>query len=169
MKGIVSLVMSFALMLLGASQGWAQQKAGASSNPIVGAWVAVSNDITMPDGKKVQPFGPQPAGMLIFDSGGRYSLQLCRPGGTKFASGNRMTGTADENKAMVQACNPHWGKYSIDDKNKVIVFQIEHAAFPNWNGTQQKRSFTISGDELKYVVPSASAGGTAEVVWKRAK
>jgi hypothetical protein len=41
--------------------------------------------------------------------------------------------------------------------------------FPNWEGTEQKRPFTIKGDVLKYVVPTASTGGTAELVWKRAK
>jgi hypothetical protein len=33
----------------------------------------------------------------------------------------------------------------------------------------QKRSFTVSGDELRYHVPAASAGGMADVVWKRVK
>jgi hypothetical protein len=49
------------------------------------------------------------------------------------------------------------------------VFKIEHAMFPNWEGTEQKRKFSISGDELTYHVPTASAGGTSELVWRRAK
>lgn len=33
-------------------------------------------------------------------------------------------------------------------------------------GTQQKRPFTISGDELKWRTPASSGGGLAEVVLK---
>jgi Lipocalin-like domain len=41
--------------------------------------------------------------------------------------------------------------------------------FANWEGTEQKRLYTVKGDELTYKVPTASGGGTAQLVWKRAK
>ena len=69
----------------------------------------------------------------------------------------------------MQGCNPHWGRYSVNDEDRAIVFKIEHAMYPNWEGIEQKRRFTIAGDQLKYTVPAASGGGTAEVVWQRAK
>jgi hypothetical protein len=46
---------------------------------------------------------------------------------------------------------------------------IERCTFPNWDGTDQKRSVTITGDEMKYTNMAASGGGKAELVWKRAK
>jgi len=79
-----------------------------------------------------------------------------------------MEGTVEENKAAVQGANPHWGTDSVNEANKTIDFKIEHAFFPNWEGTEQKRPFTITGDELRYTA-TASTGGTAELVWKRAK
>ena len=48
-------------------------------------------------------------------------------------------------------------------------FHIERFTFPNWDGTDQKRSVTITGDEMKYTNTAASGGGKAELVWKRAK
>ena len=155
------------LMLLGTADGWAQ-KAGASAKQVVGTWTLVSVSNTQPDGKKnPEAFGPNPSGMLTFDAQGRYSLQICRSGRAKFASSARDKGTPQENQATVQGCNPHWGKYTVNEG--AINFQIEHAMFPNWEGTTQKRTFTIKGNQLTYAVPSASTGGTAEVVWKRAK
>jgi hypothetical protein len=145
------------------------QSAGASAKQLVGTWALASQVTTMPDGKKVQNFGPNPQGVVMFDANGRYSLQICRSDRAKFASSNRDKGTPAENQAAVQGCNPHWGKYSVDEKERAIVFNIEHAMYPNWEGIQQKRTFTITGDELKYVVPAASAGGTADLVWKRVK
>jgi hypothetical protein len=134
---------------------------------IVGTWTAVSNETTQANGQKIQPFGPKPVGLLMFDSEGRYALQICNSDRPKFSSNNRVQGTPEEYKTAVHGCNPHWGRYSVDADN--IVFKIEHALFPNWEGTEQKRAFTIKGDELTYKVPAASTGGTAEVVWRRAK
>ncbi len=152
------------LLLLAMPESYAQQDA----KQVVGTWTLVSVDNVRPDNSKVPLFGPNPQGILIFDGSGRYSLQLCRPDRPKFASNNRVKGTPEENQAAVQGCNPHWGRYSVSDG--AIAFQIEHAMFANWEGQTQKRSFTITGDQLKYVVPAPSVGsGTGEVVWRRAK
>ncbi|TMJ30001.1 MAG: lipocalin-like domain-containing protein [Alphaproteobacteria bacterium] len=58
-----------------------------------------------------------------------------------------------------------WG--SAADKR--ITFHIDLSTYPNFNGTEQKRSFELVGDELKYTVTAFSGGGTAVAVWKRAK
>ncbi len=104
---------------------------------------------------------------MIFNPDGRYALVLLRSDLPKFASNNRMTGTPEENKAVVQGTNSHFGTYSVDGNN--LVFRIEAATYPNWSGAEQKRPFTLTGDELTYVVPAASGGGTARLVWRRAK
>lgn len=67
------------------------------------------------------------------------------------------------------ACVGQFGTYSVDGDK--IVFNVEHATFANWDGTSSKRPFKISGDEMSFFVPSASAGaGSSSVVsWKRQK
>src|SRR5206468_12705319 len=102
-------------------QAFAQQM-----KDLVGTWSAVSNENSIPEGKKLLPFGPSPVGMLTFDTEGRYSLQICNPDRPKFA-GTRIAGTAEENKAAVQGCNPHWGRYTVADG--AVVFKIEHALY----------------------------------------
>lgn len=156
-----------ALFAATAGDVFAQKKGGASAKDLVGTWTVVSIVNTQPDGKKVETFGSKPVGILTFDAQGRYNLQVCRTGRAKFAANSREKGTPEENQAAVLGCNPHWGKYTVADG--AINFQIEHAMYPNWEGTTQKRTYTIKGDVLTYNVPAASAGGTSEVVWKRAK
>jgi len=43
-----------------------------------------------------------------------------------------------------------------------ITFHVQTSTFPNWNGIEQKRPFTVTATELKWTI-AASSGGTAEV------
>jgi hypothetical protein len=87
----------------------------------------------------------------------------------KYAVNDRMQGTADENKATAQGTITYFGTYTVSEPDRMISIDVVGSSFPNWNGTNQKRIFTVSGDELKLTNPVASTGGgSTEVVWKRA-
>jgi hypothetical protein len=138
---------------------------------LVGTWTLVSVDNVKPDGTRIQPYGFHPDGLLMFDAQGRYSVQIFRPGRAKFASNDKSKGTPEENQATVEGTNSHFGRYTVSEAEHVITFQIEHASFPNWEGTQQRRSFTLEGGELRYTVRTTTTGGAeiGEVTWKRAE
>jgi hypothetical protein len=138
-----------------------------TAKDLVGTWVAVSN-VSEQNGIKSDPYGSPPLGMLIFDADGHYGLVLSRSDIPKFAS-TRTNGTDEENKAVVHGTISHFGRYAVGESDKTIAFKIDISSYPNWNGTEQKRSFILKGDELSYTVPSFSGGGTAVSVWKRAK
>jgi hypothetical protein len=135
---------------------------------LAGTWTIVSN-VNEQDGKKTDAFGPHPKGVLTVDANGRYVLAIARADLPKVASNNRTTATPEENKAIVQGSITHFGTVSVNAADKTMTFKIETSTFPNSDGTEQKRPFTVTGDELKLTVPAASGGGTASVVWKRAK
>jgi hypothetical protein len=59
--------------------------------------------------------------------------------------------------------------YAVSEPDRTLNIHVVGSSFPNWNGTDQKRSFVVSADELKLTNPVASTGGITEVVWKRAK
>lgn len=136
---------------------------------IVGTWTYVSVDLIRADGTREPLFGPNPQGQASFDASGHYILMTARAGQAKFASSNRTEATAEESKATVQATIAHFGRYSVDEASQTITFYIQASTFPNWNGTEQKRPFSISADELRWKKPASTGGGTAEVVLKRAK
>jgi hypothetical protein len=105
--------------------------------------------------------------VTIFESNGHYTSVTLTSDLPKFASGNRNTGTPEENKAVVQGSLAHYGTYSVADK--VITLKVEGSTWPAWTGTDQKRMIiSFTGDEIKWSLP-ASIGGTAEVGWKRVK
>jgi hypothetical protein len=130
---------------------------------LLGTWTLVSIDYVRQDGSRLQTFGPNPKGVAMFDGSGHYIIAVMRSDRPQFAVNDRMQGTAEENKATTQGTIT----YCAD---RAIAIHIVGSSFPNWNGADQKRIVTLTGDELKLTNPIASTGGgTTEVVWKRAK
>jgi Lipocalin-like domain len=169
MKQVITLL----LTLICASTLNAQGKASSKNSieqELIGTWSLISVDNKYPDSSRVHPYGDNPQGMLIFDSKGNYAIQILKAVRPKVASGDKNTCTPEENAALVQGSNSHFGKYLVDGTTKTILFKIEHASFPNWEGTTQKRSYTFTGNEIKYVVTHTTQGGqsvVAEVAWRR--
>jgi hypothetical protein len=138
-----------------------------SAADVVGTWLFVSS-IRDSDGGKINTYGAGAEGRMTLDARGHYSITIIGANLPKFASGAVFRGTAEENAAVLGRSNAHFGTYSVDPADKSILFRTERGTFPNGDGTSQKRRFTISGDELAYVIPLAT-GGTSVVTWRRAK
>ena len=118
----------------------------------------------------VPAYGDQPRGQMILTPDGRYSIVITRADVPKIASGARTKATPQENKAVVDGSIAHSGRYTVEDGGRAITFHIETSTFPNWNGTAQKRPFSVKGDQLTYTVATPSNGGAPnDVVWQRVK
>ena len=136
---------------------------GQSAKDVVGSYTlaSVSN---VQGGKKTEPYGPDPKGMMRLENNGRYVVVLTRPDLPKFASNDRNAATLEEYKAIALGSFFHLGTYTVADGH--IIFRLENVSFPNWNGQEQKRRLTVTGNDLKYEVGS-TIGGTSTLVWKR--
>src|SRR4051794_6364476 len=143
MKSLTTLI----FVTLALSIVFAKEKPDALART---TWSLVRVDNLLPDGSRTHLYGDEPQGLLIFDGHGRYSLQIMRAGRPKFAANDKSKGTSEENQAAVQGSNAHFGTYSLNAASGSLVFRIEHASFPNWEGTEQKRSYVIKGDRLNY-------------------
>src|SRR5262245_1097178 len=129
---------------------WVGPASAQTAKDLVGSYTLVSIALEK-DGKTVNLFGDKPNGALTLDVGGRFSIIIVRGDLPKIASGNREAGTADENKAIVHGSIGYFGSYTVNEADKSLNFRIEGGTFPNWAGTEQKRLFTLTGDEFKYV------------------
>ena len=145
----------------------AQQKGGNLKQQIVGTWSLVSQYVDQGDGKKTERFGSKPRGMAIYEGNGKFVQVMLNTTLPKIASNNIMTGTADENQAIAQGIMAVFGKYTVNDKEGTLVSHIDASSYPNWDGEDQKRKVSISGDEMKIILPNAPIGGTSYTVWKR--
>ena len=132
--------------------------AAQGGKALVGTWEWVSVDNAAADGTRTQPFGPKPGGYLTFGADGRFVWLISRPGRAKFASGRRDQGTPDENKATVQGSLAYCGTYAVS--NDTLIMRIEASTYPNEEGAEQKRVFTLNGDQLTWRNPTVSTGAS---------
>ena len=132
-----------------------------------GSWVMVSAYEIRADGTRTTNFGEHPAGAFMVDATGHYSLQVFKLGRPAFASGDRASGTAEEYRAALLGISTHIGKVSIDQAHHQLIFDVEAASFPNWEGKCQVRDYTYKDGVLTYAVPAYGGGATAYSVWRR--
>ena len=141
-----------------------------SAKSLVGTYEGVAFRGVDASGKTFDIFGSNPRALMVLTPDGRYSIIVMRASLPKFAANSRIKGSAEENQSVVTGSLAHFGKYSIDAKDKTITFHVESATYPNWDGVPQKRPFTYKGGELSYKVAVVSGGvGAGDVVWKRIK
>ena len=144
------------------------QSAKSNKERFIGTWMLVS--LTSGEvANQTLPYGPNPKGTLMADANGRFSITVVRSDLPKFASNNRMSGTPEENKAIVQGIIAYFGIYSIDEATHVLTVNIEGSTYPNFTGGTQTRMLSFDGDEVTYFNPTPSMGGSAKVTYRRAK
>lgn len=135
----------------------------------VGTWSLVAVENTNTDGSKSLPYGENPVGLLVFTNKGDYAIQILKSVRPKVLANDKNKATPEENAALVQGNNSHFGTYKVDAVNHTITFDVQHAFYPNWEGTVQVRSYTLEDNTLSYIVTHTTNGGsiTAKVVWKK--
>jgi hypothetical protein len=163
-----TLVKGILIASLMASGIAAVQAEGLSS--FEGSWIMDQAYEIRVDGTRTTNYGEHPKGLLIIDHTGRYSIQIFRVGRPLFVSGDKARGTPDEYSAASTGISTHIGHLTIDQANHQLIFDVEGASFPNWEGKRQVRDFTYANGLLSYAVPaSASGSGTiAYSIWHRA-
>lgn len=166
--GILLGAAVFAGATLGGVPDSRAQQPGGLKDQMIGTWSLVEQWVEQ-DGRKIQRFGANPKGLAIYDANGHVAIMLMRPDLPKFATNNVMTGTAEEYKAVVLGSTAFYGRWSVNDSDGSLSTRIEGSTFPNWDGQDQKRTVSITGDDMRMCAPGAQMGGTACAIWKRVK
>lgn len=137
-----------------------------AASPLQGTWTLVAADKLLPGGERVRDYGAAPKGRLIVDADGRYSLQIFKSERVRFA-GDKSAGSAEEFASAVMGSSTHYGTVAMDARQGILSFEIEGSSFPNWEGTVQKREFTLENKLLSYRVPARPDGSIPLSVWRK--
>ncbi len=98
------------------------------------------------------------------------SVHLLNPARRRFASGDFLRPTPEELKEAFDGYFGYFGTYTVDESEGVVTFHVEGAAFPNYMGTAQRRSFVLDGNRLTLRTPPERAEGadiTYDIIWER--
>ena len=155
------------LSALASLGGLAMVAAATIASPLQGTWTLVAADQILPNGEQVRDYGENPKGRLIVDAEGRYSLQIFKSERPRFAAVDKAGGSASEYKAAAMGSSTHYGTVAVDAHEGTLTFAIESASFPNWEGTVQKRKYTLKNGVLSYQVPPRPDGGIPISVWRK--
>jgi hypothetical protein len=155
-------ILSALVSSIGVSASQAAQRPAGAAAELIGEWKLLSVDNVDPDGTRKPRHGAHPAGLLIFDSQGRYSLIVLTEG------------TPEEYKAAVEGNNADYGRYTVDPTRHTITFYMDHASHPELEGSSHTRYYTLQGDRLSYTTLAIPTGRNptttyGEVVLERLK
>jgi len=158
-----------AMLSIGVADSAAGQQKSLAQQ-VIGTWSYVSVQDVQKDGNRLQPFGPSPSGVAVFEPNGQFVIVLTRPGLPKYASNNRLNGTAEENKATAQGSLAQFGTYIVNEADHSFTLHAVGSSYPNIVGTDRKFVVvSITEDEMKWSIPGATGGGSGDVVLKRGK
>ena len=133
---------------------------------IVGTWrlVSIYNE---QNGVKQNLYGDKPVGLTVFDRSGYVIQYISKPDIPKFAAENRLKGTDQEYRTVMQSIISGFGTYTVDGDTVTIKWVA--SSYPNRAGTTEKRAYKIVGEQMTSVNPTAASGGSSHTTFERAK
>ena len=155
-------------VLLASAQTPKQFSRRKPADEFVGAWKLVSFERRTPAGELTYPMGDRPVGRLTYDAFGRMSAQLMQPDRPKFkANDAARTGTAEEKVAAYNGYTAYYGTFTVNEADHMVVHHVEASLYPNWVGSDQRRAYEFSGDQL--ILRVSNAAGESRLVWERVR
>src|SRR5262249_17303864 len=88
-------VLSIMMLGLTALPNSAISQQWSIKDQLVGTWTLAAWEHALPNGSKVQSYGTNPKGIVVFDAKGRFFLMFARPDLPKIASNAPATATSE--------------------------------------------------------------------------
>jgi hypothetical protein len=121
--------------------GCATPAATGGGDALVGTWKLKSFDMELQaTGERIQPMGKIPTGYLSFTSDGRMAVVI--------TGENRKSGTSEADRAaLFSTLVAYTGNYRV--QGDMWVTSVDAAWNPTWVGTEQPRTYKITGAQLQ--------------------
>jgi hypothetical protein len=129
-------------------------------NRLIGVWNLLTIQVTI-EGKILHPYSGHPVGRLTYDTAGRTSAHVMKPGRRSSVTdpSTVSTATEDQVRQIADGYVGYYGSFSVE--GDTVTHHIEACTLPAWTGTDQKRQCEFVGDQL--VLPF----GPNKLVWER--
>jgi hypothetical protein len=133
--------------------------------PIVGIWKLVSFEREyQAGGEREYPMGKAPTGYILFLPEGRMTVVITGEG--------RNAPTTDQDRVgLFNSMVAYTGRYRVDGDKWITTVDV--SGNPAWVGTEQTRSFRVTGDQLQEMTAWAARPDNrmarAIITYERAK
>lgn len=130
-----------------------------TADVLTGTWTLLAAYLDLPGGGRFDYFGPDPKGRIIFDPAGSMTALL--------TAGAR----SGDGAALFGSMLAYTGRFTADGTN--FVTHVDAAWVPAWEGSEQRRDYTIAGDRLTIRTPPGphpaypEADVSAVLEWRR--
>jgi Lipocalin-like domain len=141
----------------------------AMSDPVkkedlVGAWRYEARYIEFSDGHRETQYGEHPQGLIIILPNGWYSHVIMRDDLPRYGSGTMRKATDEEAQAAVVGSLPHFGTWTLDEREGTFIVHILSSIFPNSVGQEHRRMILeLTKDRLHFVNEPGITGENARV------
>jgi hypothetical protein len=141
-----------------------------ASNPLIGTWKLLSweNRSVEEDGRISYPLGEDATGYIMYNQDGYMFVAIMSPYRLKFAGGDLLSGTPEEEAQAEETFLSYCGRYELREDR--VIHQIELSSFPNWVGVDQERLMELRENRLTLSTHPILMQGehqTAHLIWER--
>lgn len=136
---------------------------------IIGRWDIVSWLQLYDDGRRQAPLGENLEGFIRYVEDGDMICMIANADQPNFTSGGQWNASETERARAYSSMLAYAGTFRIE--GETVIHEVKQSLFPNWKGSDQKRSVRLEGDTL-YIEARLEAGTpearTAQLKWRRA-
>ena len=140
-----------------------------ASNPLIGTWRLLSwENRSVEDGQISYPLGEDASGYIMYNPDGYMFVAIMSPYRLKFAGGDLLSGTPEEEAQAEETYVSYCGQYDFDGDK--VVHHVELSLFPNWVGVDQERLVELKGNRVTLSTHPILMQGkqqTAHLIWER--
>ena len=132
---------------------------GGPSKGIVGTWRLVTFE-DVENGKVIRRFGDKPNGLFVYTADGHVIIHIANPANPICIAPSKKSGPDKKDDLTLPECSPeqvrtlldgtvaYWGTYRVDAATGEVVHSVEADLSNGYIGTDQRRPFRLTGDQL---------------------
>lgn len=125
-------------------------------NDLVGRWQLTGWTATDETGAVTTPFGEKPQGVVIYTAHGWMSGQLAAGDRPNLSTAVALAGTDRERAEAYSTYIAYSGEYRLE--GDTVIHTLRMSLFPNWIGTEQRRTVELAADRLTLRTPPTPVG-----------
>ena len=156
--------------------GVAAARGAGVRDQLIGVWrlhrYELKDKVT---GVVTHPYTEKPHGRLAYDSAGRMSAQLMRPGRKPMGGDVPQAAAAlilerateVELREMAVGFLGYYGTYRVVEAERKIIHKVEACLIPNWVGTELRRGYELEDSGRRLTLIAETPRVLGRLAWLR--